>query len=510
LNFLFIFFYFFYLFFCLCELMSSFLLFLYSFFLFVYFEVVSLQIPSNTPNFVIFFADDVGYGDFGFTGHPTILTPNIDYLAAQGTRFTQLYTSAPVCSPSRAGLLTGRLPIRSGIYTSHNSYPYDQFRVFYPFSTGSLPPSEITLPQLLKEHGYSTAMMGKWHLGHYNNSLPLHRGFDEWFGIPYSHDEGCPPGYQMPCETSQHIYTPTPLYDGDTIIQQPVNLDTLIQRMTDRAISFINESSLDGKPFFLYVAYPEAHVPLFASSAFLGQSLRGLYGDAMSEMDNSVGTIYSYLVQSGLLSSTYVFFSSDNGPWTSMGIDGGSAGLFRGQKGETWEGGMRVPGILVGPSVSPFGIVTDIASQMDVFVTFLDLAGISLPTDRPIDGVSWTNVLFQSGRIPRHCYFLYRDSLLMAARCGAYKAHYITQCGYCENPPVSHSPPILYNIQVDPSESFPLNTTEPQYQTILHIIDEAVHEHQSGMEAGISQLDSYDLKVEPCCDLADRCVCGPW
>jgi hypothetical protein len=263
---------------------------------------------GKLPNFVLFFADDMGYGDVGCYGHPTILTPNIDNLARNGMN----YSAYPICTPSRSGLLTGRLPVRSGIYTSHD-WPLDMvFRVFMPISEGGLPETEVTIPQVLKRANYTSALVGKWHLGHVD-CLPTQRGFDEFYGLPYAQDEGCPPN----CGVFESDWHGVPLYDGLTIIEQPVNLSTLTPRYNAKALDFIDRNK--DNPFFLMMSYDEVHVPLFASNSFLNTSRRGLYGDAAQEMDASVGVVMKKLKDLGLEENTLVIFTrlrTPNHPYT--------------------------------------------------------------------------------------------------------------------------------------------------------------------------------------------------
>ncbi|KAL5493317.1 hypothetical protein EMCRGX_G014475 [Ephydatia muelleri] len=238
---------------------------------------------SRPPNIVILLADDLGYGDIGCYGHPTILTPNIDLLAQGGMKFTQFYSAYPICTPSRGGLMTGRLPIRNGIYSSAG-YPLDMlYRVFMPGSTGGLQSDEVTIAALLKPLNYSSLLLGKWHLGHLN-TMPTQRGFDEFYGLPYSQDEGCQPA--NPCYTK---WPAVPLYHNETIIEQPVDLSTLTPRYNAKALEFIDNNK--DSPFLLVMAYDEVHIPLFASNGFVNTSARGLYGDALQEMDDSVGQI---------------------------------------------------------------------------------------------------------------------------------------------------------------------------------------------------------------------------
>jgi arylsulfatase A-like enzyme len=261
------------------------------------------SVSGRPPNFVLFFADDMGYGDAGCYGHPTILTPNIDSLARNGMKFTQFYSAYPICSPSRSGLLTGRLPVRSGIYTAYD-WPVDMgFRVFLPISEGGLPASEVTIAQVLRKANYTSALIGKWHIGHVD-CMPTQRGFDEFYGLPYAQDEGCPPN----CEFYERDWHGVPLYNNLTIIEQPVNLSTLTPRYNERALDFIERNK--DNPFFLMMSYDEVHVPLFASKTFLNTSLRGLYGDASQEMDASIGVIMQKLKEVGLEDNTLVMFTA--------------------------------------------------------------------------------------------------------------------------------------------------------------------------------------------------------
>jgi arylsulfatase A len=464
------------------------------------------SVSGRPPNFVLFFADDMGYGDAGCYGHPTILTPNIDSLARSGMKFTQFYSAYPICTPSRSGLLTGRLPIRSGIYTAYD-WPVDMaFRVFLPISEGGLPATEITIPQVLKNANYTSALIGKWHLGHVN-SMPTQRGFDEFYGLPYAQDEGCPPR----CGTYVKEWHGVPLYDNLTIIEQPVNLSTLTPRYNVRAMDFIDRNK--DNPFFLMMAYDEVHVPLFASKSFLNTSLRGLYGDAAQEMDASIGVVMQKLRELGLENNTLVIFTSDNGAWTDKGLAGGSNGLLRGQKGETWEGGMRIPAIAYWPGkISPAKVSVAVGSQLDFLATYAELAGVPVP-NRTLDSHSLVPILFgggyETGEEVRDKVFYYRGHTLMAVRYGNYKAHYVTRPGWNLDPPETHNPPILYNLAQDPSEAIPLEASD--YAGLLDELDAIIKEHtQSIGTPPKAQLDDMDWteKVAPCCNHDDDCVCS--
>jgi len=268
-------------------------------------------------------------------------------------------------------------------------------------------------------------------------------------------------------------------------------------------------------PFFLYMAYDEVHVPLFTSVDFANKTRRGLFGDAILEMDSSIGQILDAVNSLGISQDTFVFFTSDNGPWEDEDLNGGTAGLFYGEKGETWEGGFREPAIAYWPGVvAPGSITYDITSSMDLFPTILELAGVPLPGDRVIDGISLVPLLFNasSTEFNRTCYFLYRQHYLQAARCGPYKAHFITRCGFCPDPPVFEDPPLLYDVEQDPGEKYQLNVTTPMYAEILAQIQQAVKLHTANVVPGTPQLDPQDPLVAPCCNKqyvpGEECSCG--
>lgn len=392
------------------------------------------------PNFVILFADDLGYGDLSCNGHPTIRTPHLDRMAAEGMKFTQFYSAAPVCTPSRAALMTGRLPIRNGMTSSKRF-------VLFPNSSGGLPDSEITVAQILKGKGYATFCVGKWHLGHLPQYLPTRRGFDHYFGIPYSND------------MKNRATGGVPLMRDEEVIENPVEQSTLTPRYTAEAVHFIRENR--DKPFFLYLPYTFPHVPLHASDRFLGKSPRGLYGDVVEELDESVGQILDTLRKEGLSERTFAFFTSDNGPWLTQKLHGGSAGLLRDGKGTTWEGGMREPAIAWWPGrIRAASIAVDLAATMDFLPTLARLAGADVPSDRIIDGVDLAPVLFGAGPGLRQTMFYYRGSELMAVRKGAFKAHLITWTNGQKEKEL-HDPPLLFNLQEDPSEQFDIAARHP-------------------------------------------------
>jgi arylsulfatase A len=441
------------------------------------------QNPRRPPNFIIIFCDDLGYGDLGSFGHPTIRTPNLDRMAAEGQRWTSFYACDSVCTPSRAGLLTGRLPVRSGMTN-------DTRRVLFPDSAGGLPQEEITIAELLKPRGYATAHIGKWHLGHLTQYLPTRHGFDSYFGIPYSNDMDWTGGAMPPDERRGRTMNPkieywnVPLMRNETVIERPAEQATLTQRYTDEAIKFIEANRR--RPFFLYLAHTMPHMPLFRSPEFEGRSLRGVYGDVIEELDWSVGRVLETLRRLKLDRQTLVVFTSDNGPWAVYKEQGGSAGLLRGAKGGTFEGGMRVPAIFWGPGLVKRGVVAELGSTLDLLPTLCGLAGGTAPADRTLDGYDLTAALRGAGHSPRQTMFYYRGVNLYALRHGAFKAHFYTRAEYGADPEVAHSPPLLYHLEHDPSEKFDVAKQNPEVVAELRRI--AV-EHLQTIKPVKSQLD---------------------
>jgi arylsulfatase A len=445
-------------------------------------SAASGQAP-RPPNIIIIMADDLGYGDLGCYGHPSIRTPNLDRMAAEGIRFTDFYSSAPVCTPSRAGLMTGRLPVRTGMSSNTR-------RVLFPDSAGGLPADEITIARALKSRGYATACVGKWHLGHLPQYLPTRHGFDFYFGIPYSNDMDRDPASPQGRDgmfNPRIEYWKVPLLRNEAEVERPVDQQTLTRRYTEEALRWIGQNK--DRPFFLYFPHTFPHVPLFASDKFRGTSPRGLYGDVVEELDWSVGQVLDLLRRERLSENTFVFFTSDNGPWLPQEHHGGSAGLLREGKGSTWEGGMRVPGIAWWPGRIRSGATTrELAVNLDLFPTSLALAGAALPADRVLDGSDMAPILFGSGKSNRQTVFFYRDEQVYAVRKGAYKAHLVTQPGYGSEPPMrQHDPPLLYNLAEDPSERFDLSAQQPG---IVADLKSEVDRHRAGMVPGKPQLEA--------------------
>jgi len=347
---------------------------------------------SDLPNIVFIFADDLGYGDIACYGAKGIQTPNIDRLAGEGLMFTEFYSASSVCSPSRAALLTGRLPQRMGIND-----------VFFPESFTGMSAEEITIAEILHVKGYINGIIGKWHLGHHHQYLPLQQGFDSYFGIPYSND------------------MESVVYMRDNEVEAyRVEQKYITRRYTEEALEFIERNK--SNHFFLYIAHNMPHVPVYASEDFIGTSERGLYVDAVQELDCSVGQVISKLESLKLLDKTLVIFSSDNGPWLAMKEFGGSAGVLREGKNFTFEGGFRVPTVAMWKGNIPEGLVyDDMASQMDWFPTFAGIAGINLPEDLAIDGVDISNILFNTGNRSDSTYLFFDGSELQAYREGKWK-----------------------------------------------------------------------------------------
>jgi arylsulfatase A-like enzyme len=387
------------------------------------------------PNIILIYADDLGYGDLGCYGHPTIRTPHLDRMAAEGMRFTQFYSAAEVCTPSRAALLTGRLPIRSGMASNKR-------RVLFPNSTGGIPAEEVTLAEALRDKGYLTCCIGKWHLGHLPPYLPTRHGFNRYFGLPYSND-----------------MKPLPLMRNEETLEMSPDQAALTQRYTEEAVDFIRaaQQQKGRRPFFLYLPHTMPHVPLFADQAEAGASTRGLYGDVVEAIDRSTGKLFDALRELQIEHNTLVIFSSDNGPWLIKKENGGSAGLLREGKGSTWEGGMRVPAIFWWPGkIKAMQVNQGLASTLDVFATCCALAGAAMPTDRMMDSFDLSANLLDGVDSPRRSMLYYRGGELFAVRKGPWKMHLKTQAGYGQPQAVTHDPPLLYNLEHDPSERFDL------------------------------------------------------
>ena len=398
---------------------------------------------NKSPNVVLFFADDLGYGDLSCYGHPTIRTPHLDQMAREGVRLTSFYATAPVCTPSRVALLTGRYPVRTGQYNNLG-----------PESVGGLSLSEVLIPQLLKTKGYKTMAIGKWHIGHNPvEHMPTSRGFDSYYGLLYSNDMIRP---FTRSELPMHLFR-----DTTAIEKHPVEQTTLTERYTNEAVNFIKKSK--DHPFFLYIPHSMPHLPVSTSAKFVGKSRAGRFGDVIETIDWSVGQVLKTLKEEGLDENTIVIFTSDNGPWQHLpdrmlqkGNErwhAGTAGLLRGHKATTYEGGMRVPFIVRWPNKIPAGeIREDIACTMDLYTTIAQTAGAEVPSDRFVDGKNILNFLQCKEPSPRTEFFYFRSRSLEAVRLNQWKLRISRQR---DDKTMKDKAEIeLYNLDVDPMEKY--------------------------------------------------------
>ncbi len=420
------------------------------------------QSGAKPVNVVVILCDDLGYGDVGCYGSP-IATPNIDSLARDGARFTHFYSGNPVCSPSRAALLTGRYCVRAGVPV-----------VLFPRDKEGMPTSEITIANVLKGAGYATQCVGKWHLGHLAPYLPTFRGFDHYFGIPYSND-----------------MSPRWLMDDTKVLEENVGLEELTPRYTERAVRFIEESK--GKPFFLYMPHTYPHIPLGASKRFQGKSPQGIYGDVVQELDWSVGEILAALKRTGADRNTLVVFTSDNGPWFQ-----GSPGRLRGRKGMTWEGGQRVPMLARLPGRIAKGQVIDTpAGIWDLMPTVCNLTGVARP-DVKLDGVDLTSVLNGKVKeIEREPMLIFDGMDLQCARWGRWKLHLARRNHVIYSPPPSGGVltlpirPELYDVVRDVDESYNVAAANPD---VVRQITARVERMMEGMPEGVRAARATVLK----------------
>ena len=372
------------------------------------------------PNIVIIFSDDQGYSDVGVFGAKGFKTPNLDVMASEGMKFTDFYVGSPVCSPSRAALLTGCYPQRVGIpqvlFPERMNMEWDASQT--STKTG-INPDEITMAEMLKANGYATGVFGKWHLGHHKQFLPLQQGFDEYYGLPYSNDMR--PGKNA--NTAKNPYPGLPMMNGNKIDRfMDDDQSMLTFEYTEKAIDFIKRNR--DNPFFVYLPHSMPHIPLYASEKFNGQSEKGIYGDVIEEIDWSVGQINKTLKDLNLEENTLVIFTCDNGPWLIFGDHGGSADPLREGKFTTFEGGQRVPCIMKWPNKIPKASVTnEMASTIDLLPTIATITGSKLPQNK-IDGMDISGLLMGQGdKSPRDEFFFYKGWKLEAIRSGKWKLH---------------------------------------------------------------------------------------
>jgi len=514
--------------------------------------------PKTKPNIIMFFVDDLGFGDTGFNGHPTVESPNIDALALGGKKLTQWYSGCPVCSGSRAALMTGRQWRRVGVPG-----------VFGPQTNKGLPLNETTVAEHLKTAGYATAAVGKWHLGQRHAYLPHNRGFDQYLGIPFSDDMGqgrataCSnPDLGVPCKkhlTDEEWFKEqyaelgylqddelratgdpgakwTPLvYQANgktTVLEQPVDFTFLAQKYNKFATDFVKNHSSD--PFFLYMPFSHVHTTAgnmpekqYAGCDFKNTSRRGPFGDALAEVDWIIGNVHEAVKAAGIEENTLMLFTGDNGPWLIQGLSGGSTGLLTGRysgywntgKGSTWEGGIREAAFAYWKGqITPFSRTAEVVSSLDLLPTLSNLAGLPLPTDRVFDGRDMTEVLLKDSGKSKHEFLFFYGGCESTAkpssvRYGKWKAHWCTGPGLsgCANcTTIRYNTPLLFNVEKDPSEAEP----ESDRADVIDAI-------QAAYRAEVASFTTQSLIAAPdeqgegqghyavCCDVEQNCECTP-
>jgi len=420
-------------------------------------QKVSVSDRKEYPNVVLILFDDMGYGDIGSFGNTSIATPNLDTIAGQGIKLTNYYSPSPVCTPSRAAMLTGRYAPRAGL--PNLIMPGEHLMTSIQKISGDnvrLPADEITIAETLQAVGYRTGMVGKWHLGDHSPSLPNDFGFDYFFGAHYSND-----------------MAPFSIYRNRNIVDKhPIDQTTLTSRYTEEAVNFIEKNK--DEPFFLYMPHNFPHVPLYSSGEQKGKSLGGLYGDVVEDLDNSVATVIHALKANKLDDNTLVIITSDNGPWW----EGGSGG-FRNRKGDTFEGGMRVPFIVWWPgTIDGRQEIDGMASGIDLFPTILDILDLPQPSDRSIDGLSIKNMLLDNGKTPHKSLYYYTDEDLFAVRTERFKYHVrrpIVHTAAWQVPfaVAMNQGPWLFDLDRDKDESYNVSEKYPeQVRRLQNLMDQ--------------------------------------
>ena len=446
---------------------------------------------QKTPNIIIIFTDDQGYGDIGCYGATGFETPNLDKLASQGMRFTNHYSAQPVCSASRAGLLTGCYPNRIGITGA-----------LFPYHTIGLNPDELTIAEMLKTKGYATAIFGKWHLGHRKKFLPLQHGFDEYVGVPYSNDMW--PinldGTQDKPGEGRGDYPHLPLVEGNETIEEIktyAGQDKLTTLFTEKAVDFINRNYEN--PFFLYVPHSMPHVPLGVSDKFRAKSEQGMYGDVMMEIDWSVGQIVKALSDNKIEDNTIIIFTTDNGPWLNYGNHAGSSGGLREGKTTSWEGGQRVPFIIKWPGKTPEGLVCNkLSCTIDILPSIAEIVDADLPGHK-IDGISVTE-LWKGGfdvKPRKELFYYFGKNNLNAVRKGNWKlvfphtfrSYHVLPGNNGRGGPrlmVTVDSLELYNMMRDPGEEY----------NVLDLYPEIVEELQEVAAKARKELGDLNVGIE--------------
>jgi len=417
--------------------------------------------PKSLPNIVIILCDDLGYGD---VDSPALDLPNIRQMATDGMRLTNFYASSSVCSPSRAGLLTGRYPIRT-LITIPLLSTYDMMNVvldvigYYSYNVRGIPEDEVLLSEILSRVGYGTGLIGKWHLGGSAGHIPNDRGFDSFYGALWSNDD-----------------QPYAIYRNREVeLPAPADENELTHNFTLEAQKFITANK--ERPFLLYLAHAMPHYPVHASEDFQDTSIAGRYGDAVQELDWGVGQVLATLEEHGLTDNTLVIFTSDNGPWWQ-----GNPGFLRGRKLLTFEGGFRVPFIAKWPGVVPPGVTSDeMVVNFDLFTTIMNLAGAPLPQDRIIDGMDVLSVLKNETQSPRERFFYYDVRKLVAVRYQHWKYRRRDRTDNAAFWPLKQGP-FLFDLKTDPNESYSLVENEPELTAQL---DAMLDEFEAGVEENL-------------------------
>ncbi|MCY1278051.1 Arylsulfatase [compost metagenome] len=444
---------------------------------------------TGSPNMILLVADDMGWGDLASYGNPVLETPNLDRMAQEGQRWTDFYVSSPVCSPSRGAMLTGRVETRTGMYGVHNNVVIEN-------DPNTFLDKEVTLAQLLKDSGYRTALFGKWHLGDSLAAYPTRSGFDTWWGTPMSNDGyfigGVTPEelrkralagespqklyaeylaqatasftdpksemWNIPLVKSDRVEVNGQVRFEDQVLERPIDQKTYNRRLTDQVVNYVSQPH--EQPFFVWVGYEKPHLPHFAGPEFEGTSKGGRLGDAIAELDHSVGRVLDSLRRSGNDKNTLVVFVSDNGPWLRFEELVGSAGVLREGKKSTYEGGVRVPAIFWQPGVIRPAVVHGIGTAYDLLPTFSALAGAKVPAIE-LDGIDLSETLKGRGESPRTSLPYYLGGKLMAWREGEWKLNIHESSARIGGHEGKLNPPTLYNLGSDPGEKYDQAAKEP-------------------------------------------------
>ena len=430
---------------------------------------------AERPNVVLINCDDLGYGDLGCYGSPQHRTPHLDRMAAEGARFTDFLMASPVCSPSRAAMLTGCYPLRIGFGGKEGG---GLGGVLFPGWPIGLDPGEVTIARVLRDTGYATMAIGKWHCGDQPDFLPTNHGFNEWYGIPYSNDmgrqvaaDGEPTDDEMRAVlesmgvTHPWIRPPLPLMDGTSVVEEQPDQASLVGRYVERAVRFLRASQ--DRPFFLYLAHLYVHLPIYVQPRFLAGSVNGAYGGAVEAIDWATGVVLHELHRLGLDERTLVIFTSDNGALAEARGGSGSNAPLRGAKGTTWEGGQRVPCVMRWPGrIAPGTIVESMATSLDLFPTIAGLAGAAVPDDRGIDGVPIGGLVGLGEAVPdaERPFFYLLDGTIEAVRSGRWKLHVRKR---------RHERLELYDLSVDVGETDDVHADHPDVVArLLALLDE--------------------------------------